>query len=61
MAQKGLKYEYQFVDLPDNGTKEEVLKILNDLGAEGWWVISMDTQNLEGNNVWGAAWMVRVA
>lgn len=60
MATKGMKYEYKIVDLPDDGTEADITKLLNDLGAEGWWIISVAHGTHYDEQAWGTAFLVRV-
>jgi hypothetical protein len=59
MATKGTRYEYKLVDLPDEGSEEEIVAILNKLGQEGWWLISVSHGGHHDDQLWGSCWMVR--
>lgn len=53
------KYEYRYVEIPDNPDPRMAEEALNKLGAEGWQVVQLLQGQLHDDTAMGRIWLMR--
>lgn len=60
MADRKRKFEYKFLEVkPEYGQADTLLQALNMLGADGWYVISVNHGALHDDIGYARVWLAR--